>query len=575
MLIGTSWSAAFLLVAVYLLNAFLYLLPGFALAAVLSRRRKLECVSLLIILTATTALLGYFGFWIFLLSKMAGKIYSFLVYTAAVLAVASQRKRAAWWKEIANCYGQPFALLLIGGLIYLSLLCLWGDPAAQGVALANTRFFSDSRPGDNLIPLIFADRVYAHTPLRPFCCGGWLSSDRPPLQTGIVLLLWPLRLLGSTALNYQVLASFLQSLWILGVWGLLRVSGLKAIYTQKVVVLLVFSGFCFYNSVYVWPKLFAAALLLLAFSAIVMCFRENSPLRLLPASLAGFSGGLTLLAHPGSLFSLPAIALAVLWRRRLFPPRALAVMALAPIALLLSWTAYQHWIDPPGNRLIKMHLAGVSSIDNRTITRTLMDEYGRMRSSEVAALKWSNLTTIIGPHPVQLFYFGEFEAGQSAVEPSRGLQREYIWNAIGLLNLGWFGLCVYLLRGGCSQLRPFAWLIAATLCDLVLWAFTLFGPSATYTTHSSYADVLLLAAALGAFLQLGLPRWLALVVLALQVTNLVFLWAARGHLPSLKNASLSWPFAILSAILSCALIATYLQTEVVPTSPAVGRTSTD
>ena len=54
------------------------------------------------------------------------------------------------------------------------------------------------------------------------------------------------------------------------------------------------------------------------------------------------------------------------------------------------WMAYQHWYDPPGNRLLKMHLAGSPELDARGFLATLRQSYA---TAGLAAWrsKWVNL----------------------------------------------------------------------------------------------------------------------------------------------------------------------------------------
>ena len=509
----------------YLLNLGMYLLPGTAAAYLSSRHRKLSTISLLIVLFGTAALLGYASFWIFLFNKATGRIFSYLVYLVSISLVIAASRQRDFWKTIWIAARDPLLFIALGGILYLSLLFLFGDAAGQGAALANARFFEEYRPGDNLIPLIFADKIYSDQPLRPFCCGDWLSSDRPPLQAGAVLLLWPLRIAGTRALNYQALSTLLQCLWMAGVWSLLSACRVSVARSRQVLVLLVLSGFFFYNSVFVWPKLLAAAFILFAIAIIVRTFRDRRPVGFADAGLGGLSLSLALLSHPGSIFSLPAFAAAALWKRNLFPWRALGTAAVAPLLLLSSWSAYQHWIDPPGNRLTKMHLAGVIPIDDRSVAQALADSYQRLSWQTIAAYKRANLRNLIGTDPLDSFdFFSLTDPGQT--EHSRVVQREYIWNAVGVLNIGWFGLLFWWLRGRRTHLEllPFAWLLLAALFNLVVWSLTLFGPHATYTTHSSYADILLLTASLAIFLLLLLPRWVGGLVLALQIFNLIAVW---------------------------------------------------
>jgi hypothetical protein len=51
----------------------------------------------------------------------------------------------------------------------------------------------------------------------------------------------------------------------------------------------------------------------------------------------------------------------------------------------------------------------------------------------------------------------------------------------------------------------------------------MFGPGATVTTHSSYADILLLSVGLLGWI-LTLPRYAVAVVFLLQAVNLLVVW---------------------------------------------------
>jgi len=48
------------------------------------------------------------------------------------------------------------------------------------------------------------------------------------------------------------------------------------------------------------------------------------------------------------------------------------------LALYLPWMLFQTLIDPPGNRLLKWHLAGVQEVDGRNFLTALRDSYGAL-----------------------------------------------------------------------------------------------------------------------------------------------------------------------------------------------------
>ena len=81
---------------------------------------------------------------------------------------------------------------------------------------------------DNVIPLFFAAKVVTHAPLGGYLLGDWLSSDRPPLETGFVLLQWPQWYPSGREGDYQFLGTVLQSAWLPALWVAFRVRGVPA-----------------------------------------------------------------------------------------------------------------------------------------------------------------------------------------------------------------------------------------------------------------------------------------------------------------------------------------------------------
>ena len=394
----------------------LLLLPGAAVACCLRRRVKLDEVTTVVVLTGTCLLLGYASFWLFFWSKTAGRFSTYGFYIVSVALLVRFGRERSFWKHLARDAGRPFAFAGAAVLLYLSLLWLYGDPG-QGVALPNFRFFDTERPGDNLIPLIFADKIYGRLPMHPFCCGDWLSSDRPPLQSGVYLMLMPLRLVRAPALQYQIVATILQCFFVPAVWCLARACGLSKSRTTQALTLIIFSAFFFYNGVFVWPKLLASASILFAIAIVVCAVRTNRPVVATESIVGGLAIGLALLSHPGSVFSLPAFAVLAASRRRLFPLRRIAAAIVPCVLLLATWSAYQRWIDPPGNRLTKMHLAGVLDIDSRSLPQTLYDAYHQRSFREIVNYKAVNVMTLIGTDPL-------LRSGLGSSESARIAQRE-------------------------------------------------------------------------------------------------------------------------------------------------------
>lgn len=516
------WALAIL--PLFALNLSLFLLPGWAAAMLAGRRRGGLSANAAVMLTVVvSAALGYAAFWAYFASRWLGRAFSYCVIVASVAVVLRSLRRGGAPRALARQMAVPFVWVLAVGACYTCLLFLFQDPFTSGAELANIRFFGQERPGDDRIPLIFAERIYAQAPVRPFCCGDWLSSDRPPLQGGMFLLERPLKAFGNVRLNYELFGTGVECLWICGVWVLLNALRSPPARVKQTLGLLIFSGFLFYNSVYVWPKLLAATFVLFVFGILFDVRISGRRMTWLDTGLAAGSFALALLAHPGSIFSGPALLILTIRTPGFWNARKLAAGAVLILALLAPWVAYQKLYDPPGNRLLKMHLAGIGPIDTRSAWQAVKDTYGSMSWRQIAEYKWANVATLIGPRP--------FPAG--GWEQIRIDEREYVWNALGILNAGWMALVIAMLRRRKAAVWGSGALIGMAVLNLLVWCVVLIGPAYTLTEHGSYADWLMLAIGLLGFL-LTLPRAVLLAAFMLQILNLFCLWVVAK--PALMGA---------------------------------------
>ena len=500
----------------YALNLTIFLLPGLTTSMLMAARYQMSPVQMIILSVISSATFGYVAFWVYFASKLLGEIFSYaLVVGSTAVAVAVLLKRHQRLKIVCKQISTPFVYVFVVGLCYLYLFFVFGDPFKAGADLANARFFKSGQPGDNLIPLFFAQKVYDRQPVSPICCGDWLSSDRPPLQAGIFLLERPLRLFGNTGLHYQVLGTALQCFWVCAVWCLLTEFGTRARHIGEVLAFLVFSGFLFYNSVYVWPKLLAATFIIFIPCILFTAVRDDRPLTMFEVTLAATSMSLALMAHPGSVFSLPALLLLLIARRKVMDLRRAALATAIMLLFVVPWGSYQKFYDPPGNRLLKMHLAGVNEVDSRSTWQALYDAYTSHRMETLLRYKWENIRSLVGPEPLPMFGTGD---------TVRFNQREYIWNAIGIVNAGWLVTLVMFFRRDKRLPIPYPDVIAGcAIVNLASWCIAMFGPGQTITTHSSYADIIFLSIALLGCV-LTLPRAVIISLLALEVLGFFALW---------------------------------------------------
>jgi hypothetical protein len=320
---------------------------------------------------------------------------------------------------------------------------------------------------------------------------------------------------------------------------------------------MVFSGFFFENSVYVWPKLLAATFILFGLSILFDNSMKNQPIGSFEAALIAMSFSLAILAHPGSIFSLPGFLLILISKRGLVSARQCA-LGLVLIGLSVApWIAYQKFYDPPGNRLLKMHLAGSPQIDSRSTWQAVKDPYTRLDIHTWFAFKWANISELIGPKPVDTFGLTSIHIAHGLQLDRKRLQRvrltqgTYIWYAVGVVNAGWLAMLVFFLRQKKEPaLKHSGFIMLAVLVNLLVWSLVMFGPGQTITATSSYADIILLFIGLCGFL-LVLPRLAVVFLFGLQILNFFVVWVfsppdnlnlqtAAGIGPTLQ-----WPLLVM------------------------------
>jgi hypothetical protein len=471
-------------------------LPAAA-AALWAARAGVRGVPLLLaIALAASGVVAFLSFWLYYADPTVGQTGSFFFAFGSLLALGWALREGVDRAVLAGL-AVPFALWALASAFVLFLGYLHGG-TAEPLVTATTRF-SHQLPPDNEIPRFFADYFYLHghggTP-PPF--GDWLSSDRPPLQVGYVLAERPFSW-DAKGLHYEVLAVVVQQLWVLGLWALLCAAGLRARTRGLVALAAILSDVAILHGFFVWPKLIAAALLL---AALALVFSDQWP-QLQRRAWGGalFAGliGLAMLAHGSSaFFALPLIAVA-LWRR---PSWAwLGTAAAVGLVLVGSWSAYQRYADPPGDRLIKWQLGGSLEIDERGALETIVDSYRAEGVGGTLDEKWGNVTTLFKQGDTEnavretADLVGEGHMGK-ALEPLRLVRFYGLFPFLGLLLIGPLAMAVARLRG-----RPrgpdwrFAVLglgFSAVAC--LVWVLLMFGPPEAATViHQGSLAVPLLA----------------------------------------------------------------------------------
>ena len=507
------------------LHFFAIMLCALALAAVAILRGLRNVVYAGVIALAGTAVPGYCVFWLTLLSPVWGRYAAVLVLGAAVAGLSlCLRRLDSEGRRILKALLSPILLTGAVTLLVLSTGFLYGGERAP-LALAAVRF-SHPLPPDNQLPYLLAQRARGKQMPKTFFAD-WLSSDRPPLQAGVVLSQFPLfyRPLENGYLTVSVL---LQSLWIFALWLLLTAFGLKSRAVILALAACLFSGFVFLNSFYVWPKLMAAAYtigFLAAFVAPKPSERSFLQSWIAPGALLCFG----MLSHGGTVFALLAMAPLILLFRRPWQIRRMFATALFAFVLYLPWIFYQNFYDPPGDRLLKYHLAGVEKLDPRSFLQVVAGAYGALSLRQIVDYKEANfavafsrgtdslkssvilLAELVSPGPSGL---------STAARRAAGIRGEAFFHIVPCL--GFFGIAPFgLIIGLAKRFRSIEWRTACILWilvfgSIVVWCLLMFGPGTTVIHAGAYATVLLAIAA--SVLSLwALSARLALLVSLLQM----------------------------------------------------------
>jgi hypothetical protein len=397
-------------------------------------RRGVRRVPLLLAIgLAAGGTVGMLGFWSYYGDRLLGESFSYLVLFGSIALAAWSLHGGCLDRALLRRLATPLALWGLGSAFVLLLGFAHGGAEAP-LATATTRF-SHPLPGDNEIPLFFADWFFenGHRGVPPVFPGEWLASDRPPLQLGYVL---SQRAFGWDAdgLNYQVLGVALQQLWIVGLWALLLAARVGRVTRGLAMVAALASGLAIVNGFFVWPKLLPAAMLLAVAALVMTPLWEELRRSLWAAGLIAALCALAMLGHGSSVFGIVPLA-AVAAYRGLPSGRWLGVAAAVGIVLMAPWTAFQRYDSPPGNRLVKWTLAGVDEIDERGSLEAIVDSYREAGLGGALDYKEGNFRTMSGGREAFDALSGAIEGGDlgQVARALRAVGFFYLLPSMGLL----------------------------------------------------------------------------------------------------------------------------------------------
>lgn len=440
-------------------------------------------------------LVGWLAFWAYLGSRWVGLFLSLLVVAGVLLQVYFHFRDSTWrnlWA--ANCLLLPSTSLAL----YILVLGYYPFPPSDSVdwGVAANRWMS--LPIDNWIPRILAMQIWQGSVSSPML-GDWLSSDRPPLQTGIYLLFYALG--KGDSYQYQVLSTLLQTMVLLPVLLLARqISPIR--FPPLLLAGLGVSSMLVVHSLFVWPKLLSATYVLITCFLLVTQFERSKDLNPRNLQLAGACAAFAMLSHGGAVFSLLAIGVVYVFlllremiANKLIPSLKNVYLPIASsVAIYLPWVGYQALYDPPGNRLMKWHIAGVIEPDSMSTVEAVRAAYRELSLSEWWAGRLDNIQMILSGS-LQFFYdavayvksvFVEGEVNVEKVIASSFFETAYSFWFFSPLLIVVLGFITGFFKRESALSVPVHRLWITSLLSYVFWALLMYLPGSTITHQGSF-----------------------------------------------------------------------------------------
>ena len=480
-------------------------LPALGLARRLCRRTGLPDEFLFAAVLIVLGIVAELDFFLTMINTTATQIMLILATVAACVLTVRDLRAPGTLAELRRSGAWiPFAVTVFATMLYVAVVDLTIRANAPPSLIA---LFS--LPSDNNLPHLLAEHIANHAPPKPFFAD-WLSSDRPPLQAGFDLFT---RLFAPVVkddyMRYQGLAQVLQTSCLGMLYLICRACGLGARRALGVTALALLSGFFFVNSVFVWPKLLSASYLAIAVATVFAPLRRSRA----QAILVGVAVALALLSHGGVAFTLPALAIAWIVRDRIAGARLLATACVAAVVLLLPWMWYQRAYDPPGDRLLKWHLAGQMNVTPEPFAQTLTDAYA-VPFSTIVTNKADNVLPLVS-------YDG------------RTADKEFfsVRYALGALMLPFLAAFILMRQ---RRFRVAGSLACIALGSLAFWCLLMYGPGTTVVHQGSYLTIVLMFIA-GGFVATAWPALFALCA-AWQLYDFIATWLSTFSAPEFFTA---------------------------------------
>lgn len=365
---------------------------------------RLHGARLQIVLLIAFGILGYALFFAFWASVWLGRVTTLALLLGAVIGWWRHRNPAAADSGSGGvALQQALRLWLLIASAVMAIALMVDD--GSGAWSANGRFAPARWSSDNELPVRIGEQLVGGHVERSDWMGSWHVSDRPPLSYGwhaSQRLLGNAITLGNDGHHVSYLYDWatgvlLNTVWVPVIYLLLVALGLRRHVAVLAVLGCTLTPFFLFNSTYIWPKLLSAAFGLTA-AAILLGLGSERRLRDDPWGLlaAAALSALALLTHGGSVFGVLAAIILAPCYRGLPSVRGALLAAIVGGGLLTPWMAWQHFVDPPGNALVKYAFAGTFGFGEESlgVLATIERSYARLGWENWAAGKWHGLQTL-------------------------------------------------------------------------------------------------------------------------------------------------------------------------------------
>jgi hypothetical protein len=527
-------------------------LPGVA-AVLLVMRRGVKSVPLLIAIgLVASGGVSYAAFWAYFGSEAIGTTWDFLVLGASLPAIGFCWREGALDSEVLRKLRTPLLLWILGSAFVLFFGFLHGGNN-NPISMAAYRF-SGELPSDNDIPRYFAEWFATHGHQKPIVeyPGGWLASDRPPLQIGYVLAQ---RGFFDTpqGLHYQILCVIENCLWIPAMWAVLVAVPLRKLTRSLAMLVAMISDIAIVHGFFVWPKLIAACFLLAALALILSPEWSRDRRNPWVAALIGALLALSMLSHGSSIFGV--IPLVIFAAFRGIPNWRWLAAGLAGLLLFyVPWAAFGHYEAPPGNRLLKWQLGGEIAINSEGTLEAIENGYSEQGFDGTVRLKEENFEEMIGWTRTKTEYNSALEALEAG-KPGIAMEKvrwDRFFSLLPFLGFLLISPIVMLIAWLAKKKRdPDEWRFALTcfaffLIAAVSWGLLEFGtPNARTTIHVGSLAVPLLGA-VGAVV--GLRSIYPRAGIALAIFNVLFVLFL--YTPSFTPPEPQTTYSVLNGLLA-------------------------